>query len=193
MVIGYTISASDIDAYFFEAAPKGVLCPKCKTRLDYTYVPENLNVPLVQEYDVVATYDSVKLFSKKFMDFVQDFVNPAPLFYQISKKPAYYYFLPQIEVPFDPIKRAVVYDCRCELCGGYRSIAGATPAPLKVNALPGTGFFRTDMVFGGPYKSPLIIVDPELKKALEKQDFRGLYFKEVYSADSLWPPQKNRN
>jgi hypothetical protein len=188
MIIGNIVSGEDMfEVQFFENAPEGVRCPKCKTPLRYDYIPNNIEVPRGRKDDVVATYDLVDLYSERFVDFVEGILSPAPLFRQVSENPNYFYYVPERVVPFDAEKRQVRFETPCNLCGGYMSIAGAAPAPLKINALPGKGFFRTDLSFGSR-KWPLTIVDPELKKALEKQKFKGLHFWDVYSADHPWPP-----
>jgi hypothetical protein len=188
MIIGYIVSGGDLLAQFFENAPEGVLCSRCKTPLRYDYIPNRVEVPRKQDNDVVATFDHVKLYSERFVDFIESVLKPAPLFTQVSESPKYFYYLPEIALPFDAAKRQVKFETACNVCGGYVAIAGMAPAPLKINSLPGKGFFRTDLPFGGPHKWPLTIVDPELKEALEKQKFRGLHFWDVYSADHAWPP-----
>ena len=192
MIIGHIVYGADMfETRFFENAPDGVLCPKCKTPLRYDYFPNNIEVPRGRKDDVVATYELVELYSERFVDFIESTLNSAPLFRQVSENPKYFYYLPERTVPFDAEKRQVRFETPCKLCGGYHSIAGAAPAPLKINALPGKGFFRTDLPFGGGFyghKWPLVIVDPELKEVLEKEKFRGLSFVDVYSADHAWPP-----
>jgi hypothetical protein len=188
MIIGHVVSGEDMfETRFFENAPEGTRCPKCDTPLRYDYIPNQIEISKKQKNDVVATYELVKLYSERFVEFIESIVKPAPLFRQVSENPKYFYYLPERVVPFDAEKRKVIFENPCNLCGGYMSIAGAAPAPLKINALPGEGLFRTDLVFGSR-KWPLTIVDPKLKGALQKQKFRGVHFGDVYSEDHIWPP-----
>lgn len=194
MIIGYSIYGQDLDAYFYKNAPDGIICPECKTCFNYDYAPQNMQVPKLQRFDVVGTYDQRRLFSRRFVDYVTSFIDSNLEFKQVSENPDYFSFLPSRAVEFDIIKRHVIFETPCSLCGGFRSIAGAEPTPLKTNTLPGTGtgFFRTDIPFGGPYKAPMIIVDPKIKTALAQQKFRGILFFPVYSADAPWPPPRKK-
>ncbi len=193
MVIGYTISGDDCGAWFFRTAPDDVICPKCKTCLNYDYTPENVAPLNKAKGDVIATYDNQLLYSQKFVDFVRGIIPFVPRFVRVCTKPDYYCLNPEVSVPFDSVKRGTRFGKKCDLCGNFMWAAGARPAVLKINALPGKGFFKTDILFGGPEKGPLIIVDIELKKALERQNFKGVYFDKVYSADSPWPPSAKIN
>ena len=191
-VIGYEIMGqSELGTYFFENVPDGIVCPECGTCIDYSYAPTNMRIHQSRKYDIANTYDGRSLVSKRFVDYCLNELRVEEVFRSVTKDERYHYYLPKRVVPFDAARRKTRFERPCRACGGYGDITGANPVFLKISALPGVGFFRTDLAFASNQeKFPSIIVDSETKARLESQHFRGLVTFEVYSCDHedpKWP------
>src|SRR5262249_55064083 len=129
------------------------------------------------------------IFSERFAKFLQSVLVIPGTFKKVSSNPPLYYIMPEMQIPFDPVKRGTRFENKCDLCGSYERIVGATPAFVNVERLPVPGLYRTDLAFGsGRAKFPLRIVDLQTKDKLQKQKFSGMAFHNVYSSASL--PQR---
>ena len=183
MIIGYTISIQNhYNTYFFNGnEPKGILCPKCGSCLDYSYSPKFMDIEPSKKYDAAYTHDLRDLFSERFFIFCRDVLKIGHIFNPIrTRGEVVYYMFPTRILEFDYVRRETRFDRVCEQCGGYSDITGATPVFLKNHKPIEAGFFRTDIAFGsGRSKSTLILFGMEWKRLLVSQKFKGIYFREI--------------
>lgn len=182
MIIGYILSGHDNGALFFDNAPEGVLCPKCSSCLDWSYVPERVKLHPSKRYDFSYTWDGRILVSPRFREFsVENRLEGSERFIHISKNPELYYFRgPKEQIEFDVERRETQFSERCTACGSYEYVVGALPGFTKLKRLNQPVFYRTDVMFGdGSRKNCLVAVNPEVKRLLTVQKFRGLAFNEL--------------
>jgi hypothetical protein len=185
-IIGYVLGGHDINAYFFEDAPRGVVCPKCNSCLDRSYVPKNIRIHRSQKYGFGDTLDLQPLFSKEFVDAIERVTKQKLDAAQVSTAPDFYHVRIHDVVEFDTIRRKSEAGERCSTCGNFKYFVGATPAFLKCNSLKCRGIFRTNMEFGGSNgKSCLIILGKSLKREIEQMHFRSVYFVNAYGLNAV--------
>lgn len=183
MIIGYTISAQDNGAYFFNECSKNVLCPKCGTCTDYSWYPDKLELTEnIQVKDASCTYDCRLIVSEKFKIFCSEQEYEGIYFYKVSEKPVLYYMIPGKIISFDSDRRKTRFINKCEICGGYESIVGATPAFLRDNSKVDDGLFRSDLAFAsGKEKFPIIIIGSETYRKMKEYQLTGVEFKKIES------------
>lgn len=181
-IIAFVLGCSDNGASYFEDASDKVLCQKCKTCVDVKYYPTNLqNLRKEQKYDISATYDGVIIVSERVVHFCYENSLENIEFVKVNCEPNMYKLEPKCILKFDCDKRKTRFINKCEVCGNYKEVIGATPAFLKEVSQPILkGIYRTDISFGsGCAKQPLIIVGIETKKVIDQQKFRGIDWNEV--------------
>lgn len=187
MVIGYTISGNaSNDGVFFENVPEGTLCPKCQTCINPDYYPEEIKIHRSKKYDVSYTWDLRTLFSQRFSDFCK---SEFDLDITEKKISCYtgdlYYYVPPSILEYDAIERKTKFLKKCDVCGNFEEVIGATPVFLKSKEKIKDGFHRSDLEFSGrSSKHPLLFVSVGYYEILRKQKFRGLYFEEIL--DDPW-------
>jgi hypothetical protein len=180
-MLAYSLSGSDNSLYFFDDPPEGVLCSNCKTCLNLYYLPSEMTIHKSIKYDISFTYDGRPLVSTRFKEFCEAREYEGLNFFQVSREPCYFYFLPEILLQFDDYRRQTRFEKKCEVCGNYESIVGATPPYLKEKGEIKKGIFRTDLMFGSAHrKFPRIIIGTETYQAMVKKKFRGIWFHPVY-------------
>jgi hypothetical protein len=183
MILGYRMGGnSSNDGIFFDGSePPGVLCPNCGTCLDHEYAPATIDIHPSQKYDISYTHDLQTLFSARFVTFCRETLHSDEVFKLVkSKTMDLYYMYPSRVLEFDAVKRGVLFEKPCSVCGEYETIIGDLPAFLKINKPIGSGFFRSDLAFAdGKSKNPLLFVSTEWKELLATQKFRGLTFEAI--------------
>lgn len=175
----FTISAPDCNAHYFEGAPQRAFCPGCDS-----YIGADEFVPMLNlsrcKLDFCFTFDGRFLVSRRAKAYLSKHCTTALNFVAVDVPKTYYRLSVESSVVFDTARRSTRFEKKCELCGNFQSIVGATPAfildPDKVEEM---GMYRTDLSFGsGREKSPIFVVGAALKRDLA-ENFAELDFVEV--------------
>jgi hypothetical protein len=185
--IAYDITGQDNGAFFFLEAPARAFCPVCGSVTDDSYLPERLK-NVRSKYPFSYTYDGRPIATSEFRDFCM-MHDPAGLdFALVHKTPSLYLVKAKRVVKFDSAKRRTTTTHFCDECQRFAQVAGATPGFLtEIDAPLGYQFVRTDVEFGSyREKHPSIIVGPELKCAMERMKFKGIYFHPVYGSSTTF-------
>jgi len=86
-------------------------------------------------------------------------------------------------IVFDTKRRKTRFGPRCDVCGHYEWVAGATPAFVTTNQILPNGVFKSDLEFGGSVgRSPLLIIGTKLKEKIEQLGLSDLHFHDVYTS-----------
>lgn len=183
----YVLRGQDINAYFFAGAPDGIVCPKCGSCLNRSYSPPTLNVQETPRYDFGYTRDLQPLFSKGLVDIINDQKGISLAANEMRDSGGYFNLAVTETIEFDAQRRKTRFGPRCDVCGQFEWIAGATPAFFTSRQVPTNGILKTDLEFGDRQgKSPLIIVGRELKETIESCHFSGIYFDDAYGASDKY-------
>ena len=191
----FTVSAHDDDSYMLGDAtfrpvvkshfhewrfgvggvPHVATCGGCGRKTNPSYISPSFRVRR-RDADLVATYDGYLLGSQRLRNHCVENLSPGARFVPLPGDDGFYWLRPDRIVEFDPVARQTKFERLCPDCGAFYSVAGATPARLKVDpASVPDGFFRTDLEFGsGPEQSPLIVVAGRTSALLRNGRFRGL-------------------
>jgi hypothetical protein len=196
----FTVSAHDDDSYMLgdatfkpvvkshfhdwrfgiEGVPHVATCGGCGRKTDPSYISPTFRVRH-RDADLVATYDGYLLASRRLKNHCIESRSPGAHFVTLPADDDFSWLCPDRIVEFDPVARHTKFERPCPDCGAFYTVAGATPARLKVDpaTLP-DGFFRTDLEFGsGPEQSPLIVVAGRTAALLRDGKLRGLSLKAV--------------
>ena len=177
MIVAYSISEPDCRARMFEDDPQLKKCTGCGYRLDF--FAHNPRFRLAgDKYDICATYDLQSIGSLAFKRFCEGQGYCGLRFLGFDSDEVHFHVVVEKMVPFDPVRRGTRFENLCNDCGNYESVAGATPAFLKVSTPLLDGIYRTDVLFGsGNHKAPLILVGLDTKRKMEMAGLRGLYYR----------------
>jgi len=180
MVLGFTITGQDNDSYLKEDL-YGKNISEC---IDYIanrekYITEDFRISKTK-YDYSYTYDGALIISQRFKDFCEKLEFTDIEFHKLQAQPNFYLFKVNSVIEFDSERRKTRFLEYNEKCGEYNEVVGAVPVCLKDNQKIKKGFYRTDIEFGRGYaKSPLIIVDKDIYKKIQKEKFKGLYGEKI--------------
>jgi hypothetical protein len=186
MIRAFTLSGYDNDSFMcsstdrvFDYQPDLNLCPKCGYRTDFEYINSDFKVKR-RTNDISYTYDGYCIVSLKFKEACVRYRFKSLLFVLLPGDNEYFHFIPSCVVEFDSEKRKTRFENKCQICGNYESITGATPAFIRS---PLTAeICKSDLLFGsGNAKSPVLFVTEEAKINLERKKLKGLIFNKVRS------------
>ena len=171
----------DNESYAFRNRNDAHRCPKCggllqKWEQDLSgFKLEKRNL------DISYTYDGVLVVSKRFKEFVENKGFIGVEFRQLPDDSEFFSLVCNATVAFDFERRRTRFEDKCDKCGCYESVAGATPTFLKRGKeVSSNSLSRTDLEFGsGDEKHPLIICGAEVVQAIRRQGFRGIDFAEI--------------
>ncbi|MBB6521848.1 hypothetical protein [Pseudoteredinibacter isoporae] len=180
----FSIASELNDGKSFKSGSNIELCPVCGTVLDcsvgaYCHDFE----PKIKGFDISYSYEGVLVVSEKFKQVCLELGLGGLSFHSINQKDSLYALSVESVVEFDSITRKTRFVNKCEECGEYESVVGATPVILKEPISESTiEFYRTDLCFGtGRKKHWLIVVNDATKRELEKYNLKGLRFKKGFS------------
>lgn len=175
------LEGRDNGLFYYEDAPKGVLCERCGGCIDWEYAPQDLTAGVFLRFDVSYTYDGRIVLSERVLEILSTF-DHSPKILQIGENPAFFSIMPRRIYEFDAITRGTRFTRYCDLCNRYSEVAGATPAFLNVHDdIPGTFIARTDLDFGsGAGRSPLIIIGKDIADSIRNHKLLGAYFKDIF-------------
>lgn len=165
----------DNGLYYFQERDDLVRCESCGTLLrKWEADLEVVSMRRRIRHDVSTSYDGVLVVSERFLEVYRHErmtgleIRPVQggLFSIIATR----------EVAFDAIARGTRFANRCDCCGEYESVVGATPAILvSPDEIEPLEFVRTDLEFGSnDAKAPLLICGEAAAAALVAAKLRGL-------------------
>lgn len=171
----HILSGHNNGYYFFYGREDVKRCPACKSLLDkwnedLACVP----IPRAPKYEISYSYDGVLVVTQRFREVVEGAGITGLVFTPLQR--GLFAIRASSTIAFDPVRRQTRFEGRCESCGTYTQVAGATPAYFMPGAtLPPMGFARTDIEFGSnDGKSPMEICGDEAAKVLRAAKFRSL-------------------
>lgn len=175
MILGYTISVTDGDIDFYQDASESCFCKKCKGILVNSYLPEKLRLSRkARVNDIFATYDGKTLVSERAALFFKSNFGDSCLLTKISADVPLFLMNPVSVIPFDAIRRETIFEERCDACGFYEGVYGATPAFLKLSEPLPHGVYKTDIEFGSSAaRHPLVIFGAPDKQLVKTFKFHG--------------------
>jgi hypothetical protein len=114
-------------------------------------------IPKVPRQDLSYSYDGVLVASPRFRQVVEERKIDGAVFRPLQA--GLFWLRPSIVVEFDAQARGTVFETRCERCGSYESVVGATPVFLTPGSrMSPNAIARTDLEFGSDdEKTPLIL------------------------------------
>ncbi len=129
-----------------------------------------------QGLDFSTTHDSLDIASVLFKECYDSHRMVGLTFTPLAGRQPAFKVLGEIVVPFDAVKRGTRFLKRCEVCGKYDEVIGATPVFLKEGPqVPDNGFARTDLEFGsGDRKGPVLLCGPAAAAAFAEAQLRGV-------------------
>jgi len=181
----YWFSESDNGLYFFYGRADVKRCPACEELL--AKWDEDLTVALnvipihrrKRRYDISSSYDGVSVVSRRFKE-LYDRTALTGLRFSDLGDDAFAICATEV-VQFDTQRRGTRLEKKCDVCGRYESVVGATPPCL----LPGRvvsplSFARTDLEFGSAdEKSPLLLCGDDVAQILWAAKLKGVVLKKV--------------
>ena len=181
MIIGYRLSAQDNGAYFFHDYPEGVLCPACKTCLDFSWYPKTLRLTGKPRWrDISTTYDNTKIVSERFVEFCKKNKYRNIEFKNVYEKPTLYYIIVENVLNIDQDRAMLRYGAKCAACGNYEYVVGARLESLRQNTEIDDGIFRSDLIFGsGSEKHPILIVGKTTRDKMMAAGIKGAEFRKI--------------
>ena len=155
----YRLSAQDNGLYFFYDRPDVKRCHVCRALLS-KWEEDLACIPIVKppKYDASYSYDGVLVVNERFREVVE-----AKGITGLEFRPLQGHVFAarsSMSVQFDAVRRGTRFIKRCDTCGQYESVVGATPIYLlSGEAIPERGFAKTDLEFGSSdEKSPMSCV-----------------------------------
>ena len=177
----YVLFGHDNDLYFYYDRTDVHRCPTCRQLLskwdeDLAVVP----IGKFRKYDVGGSYDGVLVFSRRAKEVYEQDGMPGLCFIPLAHPDLFAVQANNI-VQYDAARRGTRFERKCDACGRYTAVAGATPVYLMPgNTVPPLGFARTDVEFGSrDEKSPLFICGDEAAAILKAAKLKGLDLEKV--------------
>jgi hypothetical protein len=126
------------------------------------------------KYDASYSYDGVLVVTERFREVVETKGITGLEFRPVQGH--VFAARSSMSVQFDAVRRGTRFEKRCESCGQYESVVGATPIYLlSGETMPERGFVRTDLEFGSyDEKSPIELCGDEAAREFQKARLRGV-------------------
>ena len=180
----YSLSGYDNDSFMcsstdriFENMEGLEVCPACGYRTNFSYINSEFRVKR-RTNDISYTYDGYCIVSLKFKEACERELFQGLQFIHLPSDKEYFYLDPSCVVEFDTEKRKTRFENKCEVCGNFESVAGATPAFIKGELT--ADICRTNIMFGsGNAKHPLILASKKAKETFEREKLKGVTLEEV--------------
>jgi hypothetical protein len=171
MIIAYSVYGQDNDSYIDSQKKR---CKVCGAKIEFDI---NTNITLNNTtYDMSYTLDGYMIVSKRIKDFCEKENLKNIEFHCLDNFSDFFCLKVTKVLNFDFEKRKTRFLNKCDSCGTYEEVIGATPAFLLLNNKEiKNGIYRTDIEFG--HKSsrhPLIIFGTNTYKKLLILKVRGL-------------------
>lgn len=198
MIIGYQLSGPDNGTFWYRNAPADTFCAECHSVIDASYAPHSLERGKFN-HSLTYTYDGKAIANRRFAGFCRDIGPGGVALRALQAKDEVFEIMALTELPFAAAKRNTKFIERCDTCGSFVEVVGASPGFIAGHddALP-SNFFRTDILFGrAEGKHPLLIVGPGLRQSMLNADFSDVDFYPIYgestTLDSLKVGKFKRN
>jgi hypothetical protein len=181
---GYSLSGYDNDSFMCSSTDRvfdnmnGLeVCPKCGYRTNFNYINSEFRVKR-RTNDISYTYDGYCIVSLKFKEACERAHFQGMQFVQLPSDSEYFYLMPSCVVKFDTEKRKTRFEKKCEVCGYYEAVAGATPAFIK--EVLTADICKTDILFGsGNAKHPIVLITKKAKEVFEQEKLKGIIVEEI--------------
>jgi len=181
---GFSLSGYDNDSFMcsstdrvFEEMDGLEVCQKCGFRTDFNYINNRFYVKRGIN-DISYTFDGYCIVSLKFKEACERANFQGLQFVKLPSDSEYYCLVPSCVVEFDSEKRKTRFENKCEVCGNYEAVAGATPAFIKGELI--SDICRTDILFGsGNAKHPLILISDKAKNVFKREKLHGVITEEI--------------
>lgn len=169
--IGFVLSATDNGSFKLRGNASHPSCSSCGFATVRDWIDPAFRLTGLRR-DASYTYDGYFVVSDRFVAVVG---KHAASFLELPAEPGFFAVVPQVVVAFDSERRGTRFEDLCSACGRYGSVAGATPAFLRLaKALP-DAIARTDIEFGsGDERSPLLLVGPDLGSRIAAAALTGV-------------------
>jgi hypothetical protein len=171
------------DLYFYDDRTDVRRCPVCKQLLakwdeDLAVVP----ITKFRKLDISTSYDGIKVFSRKAKMTYEEAGMTGLRFIPLAH-PDLFAIRANDIVHYDAKRRGTRFEEKCEVCGRYDVIVGATPVYLMPGSMVAPlGFARTDVEFGShDERQSLFICGDEAAKILKAAKLKGLNLVKVQS------------
>jgi len=175
----YLLDGPDNNSYMccsedtVHAGMKGIVtCIGCGYRTNFDYINRKFKVNR-RVYDVSYTYDGYCIVSRKFKEIVDRYDIDGAIFQPLENDKDFFSLTSMQIIEFDYKKRVTRFEKKCNVCGNYESVIGATPAYFKSDIKH--DICRSDLKFGsGNAKSPLLLISNKTLKVFLKEKMKGL-------------------
>lgn len=169
--VGFVLSAADNGSFMLRGDAPHPACPACGLATARDWVDPAFRLT-GSRLDASYTYDGYFVASERFVTVVGE---RSATFVDLPSEPGFFAVVPQVAVAFDSERRGTRFDDLCPTCGRYRSVAGATPAFLRLDGPLPDVIVRTDVEFGsGDERHPLLLVGPDLANRLVAAALTGI-------------------
>jgi hypothetical protein len=176
----YLVYGHHNDLYFFDERTDLRRCTACghmlsKWEEDLTVVP----IGKFRKLDIGYSYDGVVVVSNKFKVLYEQSGMTGLQFTALSHN---LHAIRATEIIlYDAIRRGTQFENKCDTCGQYESVVGATPAYFKPgSSVPPLGFARSDIEFATKdEKKPLLICGDDAGALLKGAKLKGLDLQKV--------------
>lgn len=177
--LGFLLSVPDNGSFMFlEDGTSPPRCRGCRYVRDHEWIHPRF-ATRVGRHDVTETLDGYLIVSERFRTFGASFglrTRPLPAMRG--------YFAAYVDetAAFDSDRRRTRFENRCDVCGEYESIVGATPVFLRAGAPLPDRFVRSDLQFGtGDERHPVFMTGAGLATLLREQSFDGIDLEPISS------------
>ncbi len=159
-----------------ESCPGVRRCEECREILAKWDEPLRALILKKRTYDVSTTYDGVVVASHAFKQVYDGDKLTGLAFRALPDDPDFLSIQAVRTVSFDAERRKTRFLDKCQKCGRYKTVAGATPVFLiEGNSIGALEFVRTDVEFAsGDEKHPLILCGVSAGRVLSNYNIKGL-------------------
>jgi hypothetical protein len=126
MMQGYRLSVPDNDSYMLRGATPHPACKLCGLVTNHKWIDPSFRL-VRRQFDASYTYDGYLIVSDRFREIAR---TAGAQCVGLPAEPTFFGLLADEVVAFDTARRGTRFENRCERCGRYRAVAGATPVFL---------------------------------------------------------------
>ena len=176
MIVAYYVYGQDnlSEMYDGQAVTR---CSRCGFVTEPRFVAPSFELER-RQYDWSQTNDGCCIVSRRVKELAERHGYGGLEFLDLPSEPDFFRLIVSNYVEFDTRRRETILEDYCDVCGRFRTVAGATPAFLKRTRTPlAEGIYRTDIEFGtGDEQSPLYLVATETRNLMKREKLKGLTF-----------------
>ena len=176
----YVLSPSDNGGLYWDDLPSEIVCSKCGCLIGTPPHPKRVTVE--KAFDFSYTHDGHILLSQVAAEALRRLASPEPRLQEVNTNRGLMFHLDTNQVvEFDTLRRPVVFENRCDICGNYLDVFHAFPVFLLPGAIVGSSAVaKTNLAAGHKErKAPSFLVGEKLKDDLSSMRLRGLAFDPV--------------